>query len=254
MDRTIHVYDGASETVPCPYGEPLPDIPTSFLLVAPTASGKTMILLNLLLKFYMKGGNSMFARVFVFSPSIALDPQYAPLRAMLEKLAPKEQLYWDDMNQAALGRLLNDQKEIVESCRKKKIKPPQICVVLDDMADNGTTFTSRRGGNTGGSYITSLAVRGRHSLVTWIATTQKLNLIGLPIRINARCICVWRLRNQKEIENICEEMSAYYDKDTVLDLYRHATDEPYSFLFLRLDGKTRRDVFWLRFESRLIPS
>ena len=49
-------------------------------------------------------------------------------------------------------------------------------------------------------------------------------------------------------------MSAYYDKDTVLDLYRHATDEPYSFLFLRLDGKTRRDVFGMRFETRLVPS
>ena len=32
----IHVYGGAAETVPCPYGEPFPDLPTSFILAAPT--------------------------------------------------------------------------------------------------------------------------------------------------------------------------------------------------------------------------
>ena len=38
-----------------------------------------------------------------------------------------------------------------------------------------------------------------------------------------------------------------------MDLYTHATTEPYSFLFVRLDAKTRRDAFWLRFETRLTP-
>ena len=48
----IHVYGGAAETEPCAYGEPFPDLPTSFLLAAPTASGKTMIILNILLRYY----------------------------------------------------------------------------------------------------------------------------------------------------------------------------------------------------------
>ena len=69
--NAFHVYDGAAETVPCPYGEPFADLPTSFLLAAPTASGKTMIILNLLLRYY-KG---QFARIWIFSPSIKLDPQ-----------------------------------------------------------------------------------------------------------------------------------------------------------------------------------
>ena len=38
--NAIHIYDGAAETVPCPYGQPFPDLPTTFLLAAPTASGK----------------------------------------------------------------------------------------------------------------------------------------------------------------------------------------------------------------------
>ena len=38
-----------------------------------------------------------------------------------------------------------------------------------------------------------------------------------------------------------------------MDLYNYATSEAFSFLFVRLDAKTRRDAFWLRFESRLVP-
>jgi hypothetical protein len=66
-------------------------------------------------------------------------------------------------------------------------------------------------------------------------------------------MCVWRLRNHKEVESLCEEMSGVYDAKTVMELYRYATEEPYSFLFIRLDAKTRQEVFYLRFEQRLVP-
>jgi hypothetical protein len=66
-------------------------------------------------------------------------------------------------------------------------------------------------------------------------------------------MCVWRLRNHKEIEILAEEMSGFFPKDVIMELYAHATSEPYSFLLVRLDAKTRRDAFWLRFESRLVP-
>ena len=36
-----------------------------------------------------------------------------------------------------------------------------------------------------------------------------------------------------------------------MELYKHATSEPYSFLFVRLDVKTREDMVWNRFEKRL---
>ena len=247
----IHVYDGAAETIPCPYGEPFPDLPTSFLLAAPTASGKTMIILNILLRYY----KDMFARIWVFSPSIKLDPQYAPLRKYLEKMTDqqKEPLYFEDLEQPVLGKLLDDQRKITEGCRKKKAKPPQVCVVLDDLADRGDILTKRQGG-TNGSWMVSLATRGRHFGVTWIISSQVLNLVGSVIRKNVRCMCVWRLRNHKEVETLCEELSGVYPAKTVLSLLNHATAEPFSFLFVRLDAKTKRDMFWLRFESRLLPT
>ena len=44
-----------------------------------------------------------------------------------------------------------------------------------------------------------------------------------------------------------------YDKNTLLEMYREATAEPYSFMFVRLDAKTRESMFFLRFEAALVP-
>jgi len=147
IQNAIHIYDGAAETVPCPYGQPFPDLPTSFLLAAPTASGKTMIILNLLLRYY----KDMFARIWIFSPSIKLDPQYAPLRKYLEAMCgqDKECLMYEDLDQKVLGKLLDEQRMITEQCRKRKIKALQVCVVLDDLADRGDILTKRQGGAQG---------------------------------------------------------------------------------------------------------
>ena len=89
--------------------------------------------------------------------------------------------------------------------------------------------------------------------MTWLVSSQVLNLVGTVIRKNVRCMCVWRLRNAKEVETLCEELSGVYDKNTIMDMYKEATKEPYSFLFVRLDAKTRETMFFLRFENRLVP-
>ena len=157
---------------------------------------------------------------------------------------------FEDLHQDVLGKLLDEQRTITEECRKRKIKSPQVCVILDDLADRGDILTKRSGGK-GGSWMVSLATRGRHFGVTWIISSQVLNLVGTVIRKNCRCMCVWRLRNHKEVETLCDELSGVYDAKTIMELYNYATADPYSFLFVRLDAKTRRDMFWLRFEARL---
>ena len=249
--NAIHLYGGAAQTTACAFGEPFPDLPTSFILAAPTASGKTMIILNLLLRYY----KDMFARIWVFSPSIKLDPQYEPLRKYLEKMSDqdKEPLMFEDLQEQVLGKLLDDQRQIVEECRKRKHPSPNVCLVLDDLADRGDILQKRQGAASGGSWLVSLATRGRHFGVTWVVSSQVLNLIGTVIRKNCRCMCVWRLRNHKEVETLCEELSGVYDKNTLMELYREATAKPYSFMFVRLDAKTRETMFYLRFESRLVP-
>ena len=254
-DRSITVYGGASERVECEYGEPFASLPTSFCLISPTSGGKTQILLNLFCKFYVSGGGkSLFQRIFLFSPTARLDEQYKPLIKLIEKFCDqnKEPLIFEVFSMAKLGEIIEDQRKIVAECRKRKIKPPQIAVILDDLAERADILNTRKGGACGGSHVLSLAVSGRHSQITWAICAQKMSMISRGIIAQVRCLIVGRLRSKHEIDVLAEELSGLAgSKDNALALIEYATAEPFSFLFVRLDAKTRKDTFWLRFEKRL---
>ena len=63
---------------------------------------------------------------------------------------------------------------------------------------------------------------------------------------------VFRLRSHLELEAVLEEVSATYDEKTIASFYREATEELYSFLYIRLQAKKPEDMFWECFEYRLI--
>ena len=67
-------------------------------------------------------------------------------------------------------------------------------------------------------------------------------------------MCVFRLRNRLELDAIIEELSAVYDKNTLMEMYELATRDPHSFWYIHLAAKRREDMFFLRFEKRLIPN
>ena len=245
----VHVY-GRGATVEHPHGPPFASLPSSWIFSGPTCSGKSQAWLSLILRVY-KG---MWDRIYVFSPSILVDDSYQELRKYLDKMSPREKLYFDDLDMSALGKIISDQTAIVEMCKKNKIKPPQLLIVIDDMADRSDVLNRRTGARNGGSHILSLSVRGRHSCISWIVSTQALNLVCLPIRKNVRNIVQYRARSQREVDSLIEELAAVYDKETVLKIYEYAVNEqPYSFLNVKLDAADKKDMFWLRWEARIIP-
>ena len=91
----------------------------------------------------------------------------------------------------------------------------------------------------------------------WVATivaTQKFRAISPLIRVNATALVVFRLRSEQELLATVEEISAVYPKDTIIQLICRATEEPYSFLYVDLAAKRPDQMFWLRFEKRLVPA
>jgi len=64
---------------------------------------------------------------------------------------------------------------------------------------------------------------------------------------------VYRLRNYADLKASIEEMSAVCDKQTILKLYRLATDPAFSFLYLNLDARKKEDMFYMGFSHKLIP-
>ena len=81
-----------------------------------------------------------------------------------------------------------------------------------------------------------------------------MKAIGSIARINAQAIIIFKQRNRGELDAILDEISNYYPKKTLYEMYEIATKERFSFLYINLAASKIEDVFWLRFEYRLLPT
>ena len=54
-----------------------------------------------------------------------------------------------------------------------------------------------------------------------------------------------------EVDAFVQEQSALVDKKTVYDIYKLATEEPYSFLFVKLRESDVNKMFMVRFERAI---
>ena len=102
--------------------------------------------------------------------------------------------------------------------------------------------------------LNTLFVRGRHAFISTIVSTQKLRLVATTLRVNAQFMLVWRLRNRMELQALFEELSAVYPIKTLEDMYQLATEEPFSFWYILLTARRKEDMFFLRFEQKMVPS
>ena len=69
-------------------------------------------------------------------------------------------------------------------------------------------------------------------MISTVASTQVYKQISPIVRKKMTHLCIYRLRNHGDLEPIVEELSAVYDKKTLLNIYHEAVDEPYSFLYV----------------------
>ena len=213
-----------------------------------------MALVDMLVRLY-KG---CWARIYVFSPSVDVDSAWLPVKKYVEdglKVDPKkEKCFYSEWDPAALQDIVDGQRKLTEFCKENKQKKLHgICIVVDDFADDPKIMHAAGGAAAGGSMLNTLFVRGRHLQISTLVSSQKLRLVSSTIRVNLQFLCVWRLRNQHELESLLEEVSAVYDKKTLMQMYKMATDEPYSFWYVLLTAKKREEMFFLRFEKRMIP-
>ena len=85
-----------------------------------------------------------------------------------------------------------------------------------------------------------------------ITATQVFNALSPIIRKNITDLYVYRLRNYKDLESLIEELSAIEDKKTLLEMYKIATQEPYGFLFVHMVAKSKKDMFYINFDRKIV--
>ena len=218
-------------------------LPLRSVILAPSGGGKGVLLQNLILDIY----RGCWERVFIFSPSIDVDSAWIPVKKYLledRKMGAEDKLFFDSYDPEALEGIIDTQRQVVEHQKKEgHRKLFQILIVVDDFADDPSFSRQSK-------LLHSLFTRGRHSQISTLVSTQKYNSISPLIRVNATELYVFRLRSIQDLSTVIDENSALLDKATLMKVYRMATEEPYSFLFVNLQEKELDKMFMLKFDRR----
>jgi hypothetical protein len=91
-----------------------PKLPLRSIILAPSGSGKTVLLAKLILNVY----RGCFERIYVFSPSAHLDQTWQAVKDYQEhimkvKETPKETLYFDHYNPEDLQNIIDTQHKVI---------------------------------------------------------------------------------------------------------------------------------------------
>jgi ABC-type dipeptide/oligopeptide/nickel transport system ATPase component len=222
-------------------------LPIRSVILGPSGSGKTVLLQSMILDIY----RGCFSRIYIFSPSIEVDNTWVAVKKYISEEmkvmhSDEEPIYFDHYDPEALSNIIDVQHKITNYMKKQnKTKLFSILIIIDDFADSPEFSRHSK-------LLHSLYTRGRHNMISTITATQKFSSIHPLIRVNATELYIYRLRNYKDLETFIEEVSAVADKKTLMELYNLATSEPYSFLYVKLTAKTKNDMFFIRFDKKLI--
>ena len=223
--------------------EQAPKLPCRSILVGSSSSGKGVLLQNLILDIY----KDCFERVYIFSPSINVDHTWLPVKSYLDnkiKLSEDDlPLYYDHYDADSLERIITTQRKIIEHQKSKNVKKLfSIKICVDDFADDPVFSRSSK-------LLHSLYTRGRHSQISTFIATQKFNALATILRVNADTLYVFRLRNYQDLNTFLDEVSAIVDKKTLLQMYKSATDLDFGFLFVKLNSRSKKNMFMVKSNS-----
>jgi len=205
--------------------------------------GKTTTLIAMLLG----PDRTIFDQVHVFSPSVDIDSAWVPVKEFAQHLEGSS--FHSEWDETALRHIMDEQRNKIKQLKDAKTKKPlpQVLTIIDDFADRWDIMHSAS------NILTTLFIRGRHFGSSCWISSQKLTAISQVARVNFRFLLVWRLRNLKEIQSLLEELSALYPIQVLHEMYQTAiTDEDHSFWYINLVAKKKEDMFFIRFDHKML--
>ena len=204
-------------------------LPARILLNAPSGTGKTVALTNLVLDIY-KG---CFEKIYIFSPTIFIDDNWTVVKKYIDKEmdikhTDEDPIYFDTFEEKDLKNVIDTQEGIIKYMKEKDYKHLyNICIIIDDWADNEKVVRKNK-------ELIKLFTKGRHWYISTFITSQSYTQISPVVRKNATQLFIFRLHNQKDLDAILEELSGLYDKKTLDKIYRVATNDRHGFLYIDL--------------------
>ena len=223
----------------------LPSHPFFCTLVAGPGSGKTSVIMNILLNPLLYGDSKKktpyWNNIIYISPSYLTDKTLAPLR----KLQQDEDndkititaIYEDLENMDVILRTICDHlNEMKEEHKEENIKT---IIVIDD----SSTLMNKKSDKT--SYIARIVSTYRHIgySLDCLFVSQRYLTIPQQLRVCSSCFLIYRINNKKDLKAICDELGGVFGDDKFLECYEEATQEKYSFMTVDMRKLTLRKKF-----------
>ena len=142
-----------------------------------------------------------------------------------------------------MREILQRQRKAVRKARREQKILGQMLFIVDDLADDKRTM--------GCQLIRELLLRGRHSWVSTILSTQKMRAIDHACRLQFTGIFQFQCRSKRDWEVVLAEFAASIDPQSLQEMYDIATSDEYGFLFLNLQ-QHRFPRLQVRIESVIV--
>jgi hypothetical protein len=210
--------------------EPYMRLPCSTIMLVPSGGGRTSTIVSLICGPYAR----CFESIHIFSPSVHVDSAWDIVKEFAKGL--KESTFRDEWNVGQIEEVLSKQKALIREQKAAKRTGPlsQILLVCDDWADDPAVVNRSEG------ILQTLFCRGRHAGISVFCASQKLRALANIVRVNIRNYLMWRIRNQKDIVALLEELSEIYPVETLHQMYLQAVeDHPFSWWFIDLIAKEK---------------
>jgi hypothetical protein len=197
------------------------DIPFRLLIVGKSQlSGKSNILVNLLLRdeFYNKDFDG--SNIFLVSPSITNDEKLKKIIKVKE--IPEENLFleYDEDVIKELYKMLQDE---YEEAKANGDKPQNKLIIFDDASYDGDLKSKKHG------IINKIFSNGRHIMLSAIITSQKYSDILTSCRLNCNGAIIFNTNN-RELEMIEADHNYLETKKEFMKMFRNVMNIPHAFL------------------------
>lgn len=192
--------------------ENLMPVPNITLFISPPASGKTLLLVNMIYRFYA----DVFDEIYWCSPTLNLDNT-------LDSSVKKDETVIKISDAEDLENISKIIKYIVES-QKEKLDAGEdlenILIVLDDCI----SFVN-------GKELLKLCTMYRHLKISVFISIQKMKLLNNTIRSCASNVITFNIPNKKQREAFLEEYNIF---PAIEEYYNQCCEEKYNWMRLDL--------------------
>ena len=206
-----------------------PQWPFRLLICGQTGCGKTNLLLNLLLNYLY------YNRLYVYAKDLS-ESSYMFLQDFFDDVHRKLD---EDYNiTESIATFSSNKADIVDVDNLDK--EYQNLIVFDD-------FVTEKDQDS----IIELFTRGRKKNASVIYLTQSYYSTPKDIRLQCNYFMFFNIGSKREVIEIEKDHAIGLTKEEFLEMFKSATEDPYSFMMIDLKTKEKRNKFRKNLDMRM---